>query len=76
MMHLQDLVGADKMKSWYERFGFGKSTKGMFDGEAPGQIGWSNELPTKTSSFGQSTTVQHLFKCYRRNQRSLMMVIC
>ncbi len=22
MMHLQDLVGADKMKSWYERFGF------------------------------------------------------
>ena len=20
MMHLQDLVGADKMKSWYERF--------------------------------------------------------
>ena len=38
MMHLQDLVGADKMKSWYERFGFGKSTKGMFDGEAPGQM--------------------------------------
>lgn len=57
MMHLQDLVGADKMKSWYERFGFGKSTKGMFDGEAPGQIGWSNELQQKTSSFGQSTTV-------------------
>ncbi len=25
MMHLQDLVGADKMKSWYERFGFGKN---------------------------------------------------
>lgn len=47
MMHLQDLVGADKMKSWYERFGFGKSTKGMFDGEAPGQIGWSNELQQK-----------------------------
>ncbi|GAB5791976.1 hypothetical protein JMUB7518_27820 [Staphylococcus aureus] len=28
-----------------------------FDGEAPGQIGWSNELQQKTSSFGQSTTV-------------------
>ncbi len=26
------------MKSWYERFGFGKSTKGMFDGEAPGEL--------------------------------------
>ena len=24
-----------------------KSTKGMFDGEAPGQIGWSNELQQK-----------------------------
>ncbi|ETJ25609.1 Penicillin-binding protein 1, partial [human gut metagenome] len=44
MMHLQDLVGADKMKSWYERFGFGKKTGGMFDGEAAGNIGWANEL--------------------------------
>ncbi|WP_438499489.1 penicillin-binding protein [Staphylococcus petrasii] len=57
MMHLQDLVGADKMKSWYEKFGFGKSTDGMFDGEASGNIGWSNELQQKTSAFGQSTTV-------------------
>ncbi|MDU3988975.1 MAG: penicillin-binding protein [Staphylococcus sp.] len=57
MMHLQDLVGADKMKSWYERFGFGKSTNGMFDGELKGNIAWSNELQQKTSAFGQSTTV-------------------
>ena len=57
MMHLQDLVGADKMKSWYERFGFGKKTGGMFDGEAAGNIGWANELQQKTSAFGQSTTV-------------------
>ena len=57
MMHLQDLVGADKMKSWYERFGFGKKTGGMFDGEAAGHIGWSNELQQKTTAFGQSTTV-------------------
>lgn len=57
MMHLQDLVGADKMKSWYERFGFGKSTGGMFDGEASGKIGWENELQQKTTAFGQSTTV-------------------
>ncbi len=63
------------MKSSYERFGFGKSTKGMFDGEAPGQIGWSNELQQKTSSFGQSTTVTPV-QYLRRNQRSLMMVIC
>ncbi|PNZ11952.1 penicillin-binding protein [Staphylococcus simiae] len=57
MMHLQDLVGADKMKSWYERFGFGESTNGMFDGEVPGKIAWGNELQQKTSAFGQSTTV-------------------
>ncbi|MGU3342706.1 penicillin-binding protein [Staphylococcus succinus] len=57
MMHLQDLVGTDKMKSWYEKFGFGKSTHGMFDGEATGGIAWDNEAQQKTSSFGQSTTV-------------------
>ena len=57
MMHLQDLVGADKMKSWYERFGFGKKTDGMFDGEASGHVAWANELQQKTSAFGQSTTV-------------------
>ena len=47
MMHLQDLVGADKMKSWYERFGFGKKTDGMFDGEASGHVAWANELQQK-----------------------------
>ena len=57
MMHLQDLVGADKMKDWYEKFGFGKSTNGMFDGEATGGIAWDNEAQQKTSAFGQSTTV-------------------
>ncbi|SCS98015.1 penicillin-binding protein [Staphylococcus caeli] len=57
MMHLQDLVGADKMKDWYEKFGFGKSTNGLFDGEATGGIAWDNEAQQKTSSFGQSTTV-------------------
>ena len=57
MMHLQDLVGADKMKHWYEKFGFGKSTNGMFDSEAEGGIAWDNEAQQKTTSFGQSTTV-------------------
>ena len=57
MMKLQDLVGADKMQSWYEKFGFAKSTNGLFDGEAPGNIAWANELQQKTSAFGQSTTV-------------------
>ena len=57
MMHLQDLVGSDKMKEWYEKFGFGKSTKSMFDGESTGGIAWDNEAQQKTSSFGQSTTV-------------------
>ncbi|MDG0843340.1 penicillin-binding protein [Staphylococcus equorum] len=57
MMHLQDLVGADKMKDWYEKFGFGESTNGMFDGEATGDIAWDNEAQQKTSAFGQSTTV-------------------
>ncbi|MCS4486180.1 penicillin-binding protein [Staphylococcus americanisciuri] len=57
MMKLQDLVGADKMQSWYEKFGFGKSTGSMFDGEQSGNIAWENELMQKTSAFGQSTTV-------------------
>ncbi|PWZ99724.1 penicillin-binding protein, partial [Staphylococcus pseudintermedius] len=57
MMRLQDLVGADKMKSWYEKFGFGKSTRSLFDGEQSGNIAWENELMQKTSAFGQSTTV-------------------
>lgn len=57
MMHLQDLVGPDKMQSWYEKFGFGKTTDSLFDGEQPGNIAWDNELMQKTSAFGQSTTV-------------------
>ncbi|MCU5745717.1 penicillin-binding protein [Staphylococcus sp. SQ8-PEA] len=57
MMHLQDLVGADKMKTWYEKFGFGKPTNGLFDSEAKGGIAWDNEAQQKTSAFGQSTTV-------------------
>ena len=44
------------MKSWYERFGFSKPTGGLFDGEAEGNIAWSNELQQKRR-FGQSTTV-------------------
>ncbi|MCJ0956445.1 penicillin-binding protein [Mammaliicoccus sciuri] len=57
MMKLQDLVGADKAKAYYEKFGFGKKTGGLFDSEAPGNIAFDNELQRKTSSFGQSTTV-------------------
>lgn len=57
MMKLQDLVGADKMQAWYEKFGFGKTTGSLFDGEATGHIAWDNELMQKTSAFGQSTTV-------------------
>ncbi|MCI2802382.1 penicillin-binding protein [Staphylococcus pettenkoferi] len=57
MMHLQDLVGPDKMKDWYKKFGFGETTNGLFDGEAKGGIAWDNEAQQKTSAFGQSTTV-------------------
>ena len=57
MMHLQDLVGADKMKSWYERFGFGKKTDGMFDGEASGHVAWANELQ-------QNICVWTIYDCY------------
>ncbi|REH74805.1 penicillin-binding protein [Staphylococcus felis] len=57
MMKLQDLVGADKMQSWYEKFGFGQTTGSLYDGEQPGNIAWENELMQKTSAFGQSTTV-------------------
>ncbi|MFT2183904.1 penicillin-binding transpeptidase domain-containing protein, partial [Enterococcus faecium] len=55
MMHLQDLVGPDKMKDWYKKFGFGETTNGLFDGEAKGGIAWDNEAQQKTSAFGQST---------------------
>lgn len=47
MMTLQDLVGADKMQSWYEKFGFGKSTGSLFDGEQKGNIAWENKLMQK-----------------------------
>ena len=57
MMHLQDLVGADKMKSWYERFGFSKPTGGLFDGEAEGNIAWSNELQ-------QNVSIRAIYNCY------------
>lgn len=57
MMKLQDLVGEDKAKAYYEKFGFGKKTGGLYDSEAPGNIAFDNELQRKTSSFGQSTTV-------------------
>ena len=56
MMHLQDLVGADKMKSWYERFGFSKPTGGLFDGKQK-VISLGRMNCNKTSAFGQSTTV-------------------
>ena len=56
MMHLQDLVGADKMKSWYERFGFGKKQVVCLMEKLQvilvGQMNYN-----KTSAFGQSTTV-------------------
>ncbi|EKU50379.1 penicillin-binding protein [Staphylococcus massiliensis] len=57
MMKLQDLVGADKMQSWYEKFGFGKKTDSVFDSEPEGNIAWEDELQQKTSAFGQSSTV-------------------
>ena len=38
------------MKSWYERFGFSKPTGGLFDGEAEGNIAWSNELQQNVDS--------------------------
>ena len=40
------------MKSWYERFGFSKPTGGLFDGEAEGNIAWSNELQQKRRHSG------------------------
>ncbi|WP_414053986.1 penicillin-binding transpeptidase domain-containing protein [Macrococcus equi] len=57
MMKLQDDVGEDKMKRYYEKFGFGKSTHSLFDSEVTGHISWGDELSKKVSAFGQSTTV-------------------
>ena len=44
------------MKSWYERFGFSKPTGGLFDGEAEGNIAWSNEL--------QQNVIRAIYNCY------------
>ncbi|TDM07348.1 penicillin-binding protein [Macrococcus lamae] len=57
MMNLQDKVGINKTKSYYEKFGFGKTTNSLFDGEATGHISWADPLSRKVSAFGQSTTV-------------------
>ncbi|ULG75044.1 penicillin-binding protein [Macrococcus brunensis] len=57
MMKLQDEVGIDKMKQYYEKFGFGKKTGVLFDGEPAGNISWGDPLSQKVSAFGQSTTV-------------------
>lgn len=57
MMKLQDEVGLDKMKSYYEKFGFGQSTNSLFDSEVTGHISWGDELSKKVTAFGQSTTV-------------------
>ena len=45
------------MKSWYERFGFSKPTGGLFDGEAEGNIAWSNELQ-------QKRRIRAIYNCY------------
>lgn len=67
MMRLQDLVGADKMKSWYEKFGFGKSTRSLFDGEQSGNIAWENELMQKhLRSVNRQQSRRH--KCCKRNR--------
>lgn len=57
MMKLQDEVGVDKMKTYYEKFGFGKRTHALFDNEATGSIAFSDPLSQKVSAFGQATTV-------------------
>ncbi|UTH14574.1 penicillin-binding protein [Macrococcus equipercicus] len=57
MMKLQDEVGIKKMKEYYEKFGFGKTTNSLFDGEVTGNISWGDPLSRKVSAFGQSTTV-------------------
>lgn len=57
MMKLQDDVGEDKMKKYYEKFGFGKSTNSMFESEVSGHISWGDELSKKVTAFGQSTSV-------------------
>nr|WP_325178152.1 penicillin-binding protein [Macrococcus caseolyticus] len=57
MMKLQDDVGTDKMKAYYEKFGFGRSTGSLFESEVSGHISWGDELSKKVSAFGQSTTV-------------------
>lgn len=56
MMHLQDLVGADKMKSWYERFGLvNQLVVHLMAKQKVISLGRMN--CNKTSAFGQSTTV-------------------
>lgn len=57
MMRLQDEVGTDKMKMYYDQFGFGKPTGGLYNGEIKGQVPWEKEIQKKTTAFGQTITV-------------------
>ena len=57
MMHLQDLVGADKMKSWYERFGFSKPTGGLFDGEA-------KVISLGRMNCNKNVSIRAIYNCY------------
>ena len=57
MMHLQDLVGADKMKSWYERFGFSKPTGGLFDGE-------EKVISLGRMNCNKNVSIRAIYNCY------------
>lgn len=57
MMHLQDLVGADKMKSWYERFGFSKPTGGSFDGE-------EKVISLGRMNCNKNVSIRAIYNCY------------
>ena len=57
MMHLQDLVGADKMKSWYEKIWLLVNQLVVYLMAKQKVISLGRMNATKTSAFGQSTTV-------------------
>ena len=73
MMHLQDLVGADKMKSWYERFGFGNQLKVCLMEKHLVKLDGVMSY-NKNVIIWSIDNCNTCSKCYKHNQRSLMMV--
>ena len=57
MLTLLNELGAEKLKTGLENFGFGKSTNSLYSNEATGDLVFNNKVSASTTVFGQGSTV-------------------